>query len=402
MKTRAFASALFASFLVAAPLAGGEVAVGRFGPGETLAPCAVASPEAESRTFVRTAVLDGDRAVLDLPATGTGTLLVWVLPAGERGAALRAGDGAAGRELETRLTTPAGRVLGPDADGGRADALRRFRIEEFGAEELGLAVGARQEALRVLAPEPGLHRLELAAPGAAAVTVAVAELDSPIVLTTWASPLSRQPGEPVLLHARLLDGGAPVAGVVSARLAPRGGAAGEASDPVSLFDDGLHGDGAAGDGHFAATLERLDLPAGPVDVRIEAEGRDGRGSAFARTGAAGFVSERGSARLLPGSVRPEWLGQGEPRVLRVTATAAVREGGDYRLDVLAAGAPLPDGSRPGLAWAERTDDPRAGHEELVVDVPAALLGDGPVQLDVRLLGLSRPGVAGRATLDVAR
>ncbi|HMM34733.1 MAG TPA: hypothetical protein PKA62_08360, partial [Thermoanaerobaculia bacterium] len=86
----------------------------------------------------------------------------------------------------------------------------------------------------------------------------------------------------------------------------------------------------------------------------------------------------------------------------VTATAAVREGGDYRLDVLAAGAPLPDGSRPGLAWAERTDDLRAGHEELVVDVPAALLGDGPVQLDVRLLGLSRPGVAGRATLDVAR
>ena len=65
-------------------------------------------------------------------------------------------------------------------------------------------------------------------------------------------------------------------------------------------------------------------------------------------------------------------------------------------------AALADGSRPGLAWAERTGDLRAGHEELVVDLPAALLGDGPVSLDVRLLGLSRPGVAGRATLDVAR
>lgn len=399
MKTRTFASAHLALLLASTPLAGGEVSVGRFAPGETLAPFAVASPASESRTFVKTTVLDGDRAVFDLPATGTGTLLVRVLPAGERDAALRAGDGAAGRELETRLTTPAGRVLGPDADGGRADAVRRFRIEEFGAEELGLAVGARQEALRVLAPEPGLHRLELSAPGAAAVTVAVAELDSPIVLTTWASPLSRQPGEPVTLNARLLDGGAPVAGVVSARLAARDGAASEA---VALFDDGLHGDGASGDGHFAATLERLELPAGPVDVRIEAEGRDGRGSAFARTGAAGFVSERGSARLHPGSVRSEWVGQGETRVLRVTATAAVREGGDYRLDVLAAGAPLPDGSRPGLAWAERTADLRAGHEELVVDLPAALLGDGPVNLDVRLLGLSRPGVAGRATLDVPR
>lgn len=399
MKTRTFVSALLAAIVAAAPLAGGEVAVGRFAPGETLAPFAAASPEADSRTFVKTALLDGDRAVVDLPATGTGTLLVWVLPARESDPALRAGDGAAGRPLETRLTTPAGRVLGPDADGGRADAVRRFRIEEFGAEELGFAVGARQEALRVLSPEPGLHRLELSAPGAAAVTVAVAELDSPLVLTTWASPLSRQPGEPVTLNARLLDGGAPVAGVVSARLAPQGGGAAEAA---TLFDDGLHGDGEAGDGHFAATLEGLELPAGPVDVRVEAEGRDARGNAFARTGAAGFVSERGSARLLPGAVRSEWLGEGDARVLRVTATAAVREGGDYRLDVLAAGAPLADGSRPGLAWAERTGDLRAGYEELVVDLPAALLGDGPVSLDVRLLGLSRPGVAGRATLDVAR
>jgi len=399
VKTRTFISTLLATLVAAAPLAGGEVAVGRFAPGETVAPFAAASPEADSRTFVKTALLDGGRAVVDLPATGTGTLLVWVLPAGEPDAALRAGDGAAGRELETRLTTPAGRVLGPDADGGRADAVRRFRIEEFGAEELGLAVGARQEALRVLAPEPGLHRLELSAPGAAAVTVAVAELDSPIVLTTWAAPLSRQPGEPVTLYARLLDGGNPVSGVVSARIAPQGGSAGEV---VTLFDDGLHGDGEAGDGHFAVTLEGLDLPAGPVEIRVEAEGRDGHGSAFARTGAAGFVSERGSARLLPGSVRSEWLGEGDLRVLRVTATAAVREGGDFRLDVLAAGAPLADGSRPGLAWAERTGDLRAGHEELVVDLPAALLGDGPVSLDVRLLGLSRPGVAGRATLDVAR
>ncbi len=387
--------------LLAAPvlLADDHVVVGAFSPGETLAPLAVTSPEAESRTFVRTAILDGDHAVVDLPATGTGTLLVWVIPTrSDESAAFRAGE-ASPRGIATRLETPSGRSLEPEADGERHDPVRRFRIDDFGAEELGLAVGARQEALRVLAPEPGLHRLELTAPGAAAVTVAVAELDSPIILTTWASPLSRQPGEPVLLNARLLDGGTPVAGVVSARLAARGGTAGEA---VALFDDGLHGDGAAGDGHFAATLERLDLPAGPVDVRIEAEGRDSRGNAFARTGAAGFVSEPGSARLLPGSVRSEWLGEGEARVLRVTATAAVREGGAYRLDVLASGATLADGSRPGLAWAERTEGLRAGNEELVVDLPAALLGDGPVNLDVRLLGLSRPGVAGRATLDLAR
>ncbi len=85
-----------------------------------------------------------------------------------------------------------------------------------------------------------------------------------------------------------------------------------------------------------------------------------------------------------------------------SAEAAVREEGDYRLDVLAGGAELPDGSRPGLAWAERADGLSAGPRELAVEIAASLLGDGPVHLDVRLLGLTRPGVAGRVTIDVAR
>ena len=121
-----------------------------------------------------------------------------------------------------------------------------------------------------------------------------------------------------------------------------------------------------------------------------------------RTGSTGLVNERGGARLLPGSVRAEWTGAGDARVLRVTANAAVREGGEYRLDVLAGGAAGPDGSRAGLAWAERSEDLAAGPTELSVDLPAALLGDGPLHLDVRLLGLSRLGVGGRAILDVVR
>ena len=394
---------LLAALLAASPLLAAEarVAVGPFAPGEMLAPLAVASPESDSRTFVRTVVPDAGRAIVEIPSTGTGTLLVWVIPSrGDGLAAMRAGSGGGDRGLETRLETPSGRSLGPDADGGRSDGVRRFRIEDFGAEELGLPVGTRQEALRVVAPEPGLHRLEISSPDGAAITVAAVELDSPLVLTTWASPLSRQPGEPVTIHARVANGAAPVAGAtLAARLAPESGVAG---DSVPLYDDGLHGDGAAGDGHYAAAVGDLDdLPSGPVAVRVEAEGVDGRGSAFARTGASGLVNERAGARLDPRSVRAEWQGEGDARVLRVTANAAVREGGQYRLDVLAGGAAAPDGSRPGLAWAERTDDFDAGPTELSVDLPAALLGDGPLHLDVRLLGLSRLGVAGRVTLDVA-
>ncbi len=393
---------LLVLLLAASPLAaaGGRVAVGPFEPGTTLAPLSEASPESDSRTFVRTVVPDDGRAVVELPATGTGTLLVWVIPSREDGqAAMRAGSAPFDRGLETRLDTPSGRSIDSSADGGRADGLRRFRIEDFGAEELGLPVGASQEALRVLAPEPGVHRLEVSAPDGAAVTVVAVELESPLVLTTWAGPLSRQPGEPVTVHARLADGDAPLAGAtLSARLAPEKGTAGA---PVTLFDDGLHGDGAAGDGHYAATVEDLPgFPAGPVAVRVEADGLDGRGSPFARTGASGIVNERGGARLVPGSVRAEWIGEGAERVLRVSASAAVREGGEYRLDVLA-GGPASPGGRAGLAWAERTEDLGAGPAELSADLPASLLGEGPVHLDVRLLGLSRLGVGGRVTLDVA-
>ena len=393
-------SFVLAALLAASPLAAtGDVTVAPFAPGETLVPPALSSPQTESRTLVRTVVPVAGRAVVDVPSTGTGTLLVWVLPSrGDGPAALRVGGAPEVRELETRLVTPTGRVLEADDDGARGDTLRRYRIDGFGVEELGLPLGERQEALRVLGAEPGLHRVEVSAPDGGAVTVAAVELESPLVLTTWATPLSRQADEPVTVHARLSDGDAPLAGaVLSTRLAPSGAAA---TDAVTLFDDGLHGDGAAGDGHYAAAIGDVALPPGLVAVRVEASGTDARGRAFARTGAAGFVSERGGARLLPGSVRAEWTGEADARVLRVAARAWVREAGDYRLDVLAGGEALPDGSRPGLAWAERTDELASGSRELAVDLPASLLGDGPLHLDVRLLGLTSPGVAGRVTLDV--
>lgn len=403
VRARVTSLPLLAALLAGSPLlaAGHRVSVGSFPPGESLPPLAVASPESESRTFVKTVVPADGRAVVELPATGTGTLLVWVLPARPDGlAALRAGS-AGDDGLETRLESPSGRSIGPEADGAAGHAIRRFRIEDFGGEELGLPVGARQEALRVLSPEAGLHRLELSAPDAAAVTVAAVELESPLVLTTWAAPLSRQPGEPVTVHARLADDGTAVAGArLTARLAP---ASGVASEPISLFDDGLHGDGVAGDGHYAATVADLPgFPAGPVAIRVDADGDDDLGRPFARTGSSGLVNERAGARLLPGSVRAVWQGEGDARVLLVTADAAVREGGEYRLDVLAGGAAAPDGSRRGMAWAERTDDLTAGPAELAVAIPASLLGDDPLQLDVRLLGLTHVGVAGRVTLDVPR
>ena len=68
MKMRPTPSALLALLLVAAPATAGDLSVGPFAPGETIAPFAAASPRADSRTFVKTVAVDSGRAVVDLPA----------------------------------------------------------------------------------------------------------------------------------------------------------------------------------------------------------------------------------------------------------------------------------------------------------------------------------------------
>ena len=91
--------------------------------------------------------------------------------------------------------------------------------------------------------------------------VVAAEPESRIVLSTWAAPLSRQPGQPVTLRAELRDGDEPLAGArVTARLASP---AGRASDAIQLTD--------AGNGIYTATLAELpSADAGAWQVRFDA------------------------------------------------------------------------------------------------------------------------------------
>lgn len=392
------------ALLAASPLALAAertVTTGPFAPGETIAPLAADAPPHDSRAFVKTVVPVSGKAALEIPATGSGSLLVWTLP-------VRAGKGAGvaaqaapsgGAAVDSTLRAPSGATLERGQERARGAALRRFAIEDFGGEDLGLpSVPGKNEVLHVADSEAGRYQLELVARGdEAAFTVVVAEPESPLVLTSWTGPLSRQPGEPVTVHARLRDGDGAVAGAaVTARLAPEGGAA---LSGVALLDDGEHGDGAAGDGHYAATVADLPEAPGAWTVRVEAEGQDRDGRAFARTGSSGFVSERGAARLLAGSVAARRDG-GD---LVVTATARVREAGTYRLDVLVGASASADGSRPGVAWGELTQELAAGTADLALRIPAAELAGaaGPLAAEVRLLGLSPMGVAGRALVDVA-
>jgi hypothetical protein len=233
------------------------------------------------------------------------------------------------------------------------------------------------------APSRPLHA-QIAAPADTAITVAVAEPDSAFTLESWAGPLSRKSGEPVQLFAQLADGSSKIAGArVSARLASP---AGNATDPIDLFDDGKHGDGAAGDGLYAASL--ADLPsaaAGFWTVKYEAEGKDGEGLAFLRSGSSSFMNERPLADLPKGSIRARIVNDS----LRVEARANVLEAGDYRFDVIVAGgksARHPGGAR--LCRSPRSRSPRARRSSRWTSRSPTSASPGDAALvDVRLLGL---------------
>lgn len=328
-----------------APAALGKDVTGRFDAGTRYQEPDAHAPAQVSRMFMRVA---GKSGSVDLPATGRGGMIIWTI---------------APEHVKTNLRTPTGARLAPNEKGSVARGLRRVRD---GADQV----------LHVMSTEAASYALDVDGPA----TVVAAEPDSPLTLSTWAAPLSRQPGQPVTLHAELRDGEAAIGDAkVTARFASPDGRTFDAIELTHL-----------GNGVYEATV--ADLPAnvtGAWNVRFDAEGATVDGVRFARTGAGELVAERGAARL--GRIRTEIAGD----ALRVSVPADVALGGAYRFDVIVA-----DRAGNSLAWAEGARALTAGAASLEIDIPLADLGGVAVEdlfLDVRLLGMDVMGVAGRVT-----
>jgi hypothetical protein len=364
--------------LAIAPAALAADLTGTFEAGTKYEEPALHAPANVSRMFVRTLFVRTDVRTqrtesIELPAAGGSGMIIWTIPA-------RSGADA---RIATRLRTPNGAILQPSDHGSIERGIRRFHLEADETTELGLA-GGSHEVLHVMATTPASYHLDVdMAPEIAGVTVIAAEPDSPIALSTWAEPLSRQPGQPVTLHAELRDGVEAIGGAhITARLASPDGKAFAAIDLTEQAD-----------GSYSATLP--DLPAatpGEWQVRFEADGSNAAGTHFSRTGSGELVAERGAAHL--GAVRTEIVGD----ALRVHASVDVVVPGAYRLDVLAA-----DGARNAVAWAQGPRNLVTGATDLELDIPLAQLGGTRVEdlfLDVRLLGLDTIGVAGRVTREI--
>lgn len=349
-----------------APVAVAADVTGRFPSGTSYEEPAAHAPANESRMFARTIARSGANAAIELPASGTSSMIVWTIPARR---------GAGTTPVPTRLVTPTGATLQPGERGSNERGLRRFAIDAAESQALDIPGGAN-EVLHVMQTAAATYRLEVDIPqDVAGVMVVAAEPNSPIVLSTWAAPLSRQPGEPVTLHATLRDGETAIEGAhVTARLASPHG---RAFESVELTH--------AGNGIYTATLNDLPESApGTWQVRFEAEGVAANGARFARTGSGELVAERGAARL--GRVRTDVV----DGALRVTLPADIAVAGTYRLDVIAAR----DGS--SVAWAEGVRQLAIGATALTIDLPLADVGSAEgLTLDVRLLGLEPMGVAGR-------
>jgi hypothetical protein len=351
--------------LFTASLAFAETSVGRFPAGERYEAPAAHAPANTSRMFVRIIDKAGD---VNLPAAGDSGMIIWTIPIGNRTAAAK---------VSSALTTPTGASLKAGDAGSIERGLRRFKLD---AAEIGLDLPrGQQEVLHVMQAEAASYKLRVDLPdGAAGVLVVAAEPDSSIAMNTWAAPLSRQPGQPVTLHADLTGG---ITGAkVTARLASPNG---RASAPIELTDNG--------DGTYSAMLAELpDDATGVWQVRFDADGRTADDVRFSRTGSGELVAERAIAKI----VSTKAVRDGE--VLRVTASVDVAVAGMYRFDAIIAGAADEAGSRAALAWGENGQRFEAGTHELMLELPA----NGAAIADIRLIGLDPVGVAGQVTLAI--
>lgn len=344
--------------LALAPAALAADVSGRFEPGTKYEAPAAHAPANVSRMFARTLPRTGANASVDLPAAGGSGMIIWTIPARRN---------VNGRAVTTRLTAPTGAMLQPDDRGSIERGMRRFEVDGAETAELGLPAG-KHEVLHVMRTEAATYRVDVEMPeDVAGVMVVAAEPDSAITMSTWAAPLSRQPHEPVTLHAELRDGDTAIgAATVTARLASPDG---KTFDAIALHE--------VSSGVYEATLAELpDATAGAWQVRFEAEG-----AGFARTGSAELVAERGAAHLR--DVQTEVVGD----VLRISIPADIAVAGSYRLDAIVAR------NGESIAWAQGVRALQSGATTLTIDVPAT---DADF-VDVRLLDLGSMGVAGRIT-----
>ena len=268
-----------------------------------------------------------------------------------------------GAAATVSLVRPGGAVLTPTAPGP--------------AEYTTTTEGDLTQAVyRLASPEPGAWNLRVLSPAAATIGGTAAGRGW-LTLQSTTAPL--QSSGSCWVTASLSDAGNPVTGatVTAGCMGSEG-----TTVPLTLLDDGAHGDGAAADGVYGARL--TGAAPDQYTVSLSATGQYG-GNAFSRLASGTFTVSPETAQLVGGcTAQPIDTGGGPAfEKLRVTTTLRVLQASSFRLS-----ASLVNGSGQAVASS-------------VVELASLSAGDHAVGLDFDGDAIRRAAVTGDLTLGNA-
>jgi pimeloyl-ACP methyl ester carboxylesterase len=192
--------------------------------------------------------------------------------------------------------------------------------------------GTEQHVYTLRSPAAGawtIHVLPSATdPGGLSYTLTAQSL-STLGMSASASPGDLIPGDAVVVSATLLKTAAPVTDALAAATLtlPDG-----ANAWLTLYDDGLHQDGAASDGVYG-DYYTAGTQSGPYTVTVNASGTDGSLGAWQRVANTSFAVGRqvGTFTGTYSESAPDADLNGKFDALVITAEASAIEPGDYRV-----------------------------------------------------------------------
>jgi len=187
---------------------------------------------------------------------------------------------APGSEISMTIKTVAGAILTEETPKTNPNVTFERILDESVPLSLGYGV---------LGPRAGAWEIGIyahSAPAGGGPFALVATLQTGLRLNAAVEPGGAAAGQPVTLRAQVESADAPQAVAVQAEVFAD---AADARETVSLFDDGQHGDGAAGDNIFAATW--TPSAAGEFTVQVMATGTDAAGNPFERLAVLGVSVE---------------------------------------------------------------------------------------------------------------
>ncbi len=283
--------------------------------------------------------------------------------------------------IDFNLRTPSGTLITPAfalTDPGMEYYADQEALNPEGAPDL---VRHRRRYL-LTDPEPGVWRILLTGggdlpTGGTRVELIVA-LETDLALWGWVEPEMVPLGQEAIINAGVFRSETALADITvqGTVFLPDG-----TPEAVAFFDDGLHGDGEAGNGLYGAVFSQTVLP-GEYEVVISASGVNEFGDQFRRAGGLGFQVAYPAA-FLTGLLGEEALADEPYSALKAVIGLEVLEQGTFLLS----GTLRPGGSEETIALENFYGQLDPGLSEIELLFSGRAIGDSLLDGPYRITDL---------------